>query len=36
MIVKSMKMASLRLKNIAAIVAFKADSCLRRLIIDNI
>ena len=36
MIVKSLKMASLRLKNVAAIVAFKTNSCLRCLIIDNI
>jgi hypothetical protein len=36
MIVKSLKMAYLRLKYVAAVVAFKTNSCLRRLIIDNI
>ena len=29
-------MAYLRLKYVAAVVAFKTNSCLRRLIIDNI
>jgi hypothetical protein len=29
-------MASLRLKHVAAIVAFNTNSCLRRVIIDNI
>jgi hypothetical protein len=36
MIVKSLKTAYLRLKHVAVIMAFKTNSCLRRLIIDNI